>query len=306
MSPHATATTPAACPNCGEPLQDRSPRPPARYCPACGQETDVKAPTVREFMQQFGGAYFSTEGALWRTLRLLLVKPGELTLQYFAGRRKHYVLPLRLYLTISVVALLLLRVAGGGGMVHVEVTPDSPKPGLSANDLTVLEIDEGTGHGIFVGLRGGVFRCTGLPDWTCRRLGKHIDLTGKSFGEQVGEFKDRFLSNLGGAMFLLLPCFALWLKLAYLNRRRRYTEHLVFALHVHAFWFAALALTVPGWAWLSLPAFWAVPIYTLLAMRRVYGGRWGPRLLRALMVSALYGVSLALVLALVAVWSLLS
>ena len=46
-------------------------------------------------------------------------------------------------------------------------------------------------------------------------------------------------------MFVLLPGFALWLKLAYLNRRMRYTEHLVFALHVHAFWFAALLLTLP-------------------------------------------------------------
>lgn len=36
------------------------------------------------------------------------------------------------------------------------------------------------------------------------------------------------------------------------------------------------------------------PLYTLLAMRRVYGGRWGPRLLRAAAVSVLYGLTLAL------------
>jgi hypothetical protein len=50
----------------------------------------MRPPTlISEFMQQFGGAYFSTEGALWRTLKLLLLKPGELTVQYLAGRRKH-------------------------------------------------------------------------------------------------------------------------------------------------------------------------------------------------------------------------
>ena len=54
-----------------------------------------------ELAQQFGGAYFSTEGALWRTLKLLLTRPGELTVRYLAGQRKHFVLPLRLTLSIS-------------------------------------------------------------------------------------------------------------------------------------------------------------------------------------------------------------
>jgi hypothetical protein len=36
-------------------------------------------------VQQFGGAYFSTEGALWRTLKFQLLKSGELTCQYVAG-----------------------------------------------------------------------------------------------------------------------------------------------------------------------------------------------------------------------------
>ncbi len=53
----------------------------------------MRPPTLVEFAQQFGGAYLATEGALWRTLRLLLTRPGELTRRYLAGQRKHYVLP---------------------------------------------------------------------------------------------------------------------------------------------------------------------------------------------------------------------
>ena len=45
-------------------------------------------------------------------------------------------------------------------------------------------------------------------------------------------------------MFMLLPGFALWMKLAYWNRNLRHTEHLVFALHVHAFWFLAVAFAL--------------------------------------------------------------
>ena len=93
---------PGSCPNCGR----RHEAPPTPFCPGCGQETTLRPPTLGEFAQQFGGSYLSTEGALWRTLKLLLTRPGALTREYLAGRRRHYVLPLRLYLTASVVALV--------------------------------------------------------------------------------------------------------------------------------------------------------------------------------------------------------
>jgi hypothetical protein len=127
----------------------------------------------------------------------------------------------------------------------------------------------------------------------------------KLFAREVEQFGLRFVAHVGGAMFLLLPAFALWLQLAYRNRRLRYTEHLVFALHVHAFWFVMLALVMTDLPWLGSLAALAVPVYTLLAMRDVYGGRWGPRWLRAALVSVLYGLTLGLALGGVAVVALL-
>jgi predicted RNA-binding Zn-ribbon protein involved in translation (DUF1610 family) len=114
---------PGVCTNCGAPFVPER----RRFCPECGQETEIRPPTVMEFAQQFGGAYMSTEGALWRTLKLLLTRPGELTVRYLAGQRKHYVLPLRLYLSISLVLLLLTRWVGG-----VEVVRGLDRPDLQA------------------------------------------------------------------------------------------------------------------------------------------------------------------------------
>jgi hypothetical protein len=286
-----------ACPNCGESFGQWGERR-RRFCPECGQETTVRAPTIGEFAQQFGGAYLAAEGALWRSLRLLLWKPGALTEQYLAGRRKHYVLPLRLYLTISLVVLLLVRLAGSGPVdVKVEDTARIAKENRN------ISIDIGRDR---AGIRDGVFFCEGLPGWVCKRIQRRLDTDPKQMLGEVEALKDRFLSNLGPAMFVLLPSFALWLKLAYRNRRLRYTEHLVFALHVHAFWFVALLLTLPDWGLLTALALLTVPIYTLMAMKRVYGGRWWPRLLRACLVSALYGTTLVMALAGVAVVSLLS
>lgn len=284
---------PAACLNCGAAL----PSPPPRYCPDCGQETNVRPPTMGEFVQQFGGAYFATEGALWRTLKLLLLRPGELTRQYLAGRRRHFLLPLRLYLTISLVVLLALRIAAGWN-IDEAVQLDIGERKATVNALTL-----GGGR---VGLKDGVFYCEGLPAWLCRRFQRRLDVDAKALLAQLPQLGERVVANLGAAMFVMLPAFALWLKLLYLNRRLRYTEHLVFALHVHAFWFLALACTVFGPAWAGTLATFVVPVYTLMAMRRVYGGRWWPLLLRAVVISALYGLLLLVVSAAVVLWSWLA
>jgi hypothetical protein len=294
---------PAACLNCGERLSDGGPRPAARFCPACGQETNVAPPTLREFAQQFGGAYFSTEGALWRTLKLLLFRPGELTRLYLAGRRKHYVLPLRLYLTISVLVLLLARLLGSTGPVRVNVDLEDPKSRAELRNFTILGLGE-EGRGI--GMRDGVFYCNSVPQWTCKRVQRRISSDPKALAAEIDDLKDRFLGNLGGALFILLPSFALGLKLVYRNRRLRYTEHLVFALHVHAFWFLALLLVFTNVWWLSAIGFTLMPVYTFRAMRRVYGGRRWPRLLRGAVVALLYGIVLGVALSVVGLWSMLA
>lgn len=282
---------PTPCLNCGHALA--APRP--NFCPACGQETDVRPPTLGAFLQQFGGAYLSTEGALWRSLKLLLLQPGELTRQYLAGRRKHYVLPLRLYLTISVVTLLLVRLLGGVEVDLAKVKGYDPKA------ATAITIANGR-----AGMKNGKFYCADLPPWLCRQLKTHVDLDAAGFQRQVDRFSERFVANLSAAMFVLLPSFALWLMLAYHNRRMRYTEHLVFALHLHAFWFIALAFALPESAWLSAIAVIAMPVYAMLALKRVYGGRLWPRLVRAAIVSTLYAVTLGLAMLALALWSLLT
>jgi Protein of unknown function (DUF3667) len=284
--------SPSTCPNCGHALA----QPLPKFCGHCGQETHIKAPTLREFAQQFGGAYFSTEGALWRTLKLLLFKPGELTRQYFGGRRKHYVLPLRLYLTVSVLALLIVK-----SVAHVEITlADTQK-------APPVEMRNGAvnfGSWASAGLRKGVFFCEGFPAWMCTRMKRRMDVNPEALLREFEQGVDRLTGNLGGTMFVLLPSFALWLKLVYLNRRLRYTEHLVFALHLHTFWFLALLLTLLGQDLLTAFAIMALPAYALLAMKRAYAGRWWPLLVRAALVSLLYGVTMTFAVVGLVLWTL--
>jgi Protein of unknown function (DUF3667) len=281
------------CLNCGELLSAR--RPP-KFCPACGQDTRVKPPSLREFAQQFGGAYLATEGALWRTLKLLLAKPGELTAQYLAGRRRHYVLPLRLYLTISLMVLLAFRLAA-----HLQPDIDN-EPARDPQATRSAQINV-PGFGS-AGLHRGVFFCKDFPAWMCQRLQRRFDVDKTALARELGQVKERFVANTGAALFVLMPGFAWLLKGVYWRRRMLFTEHLVFALHVHALWLLAALLLLTESLWLILPTLVLVPAYTLLAMRRVYGGRWWPRLLRAGLVFNLYLFMFLLVLTVLLLWTL--
>ena len=90
------------CRNCGAPA-------PGEFCPACGQETKLRLPTLREFLREAAGRYVALDGRFWRTIGLLLFRPGRLTREYLAGRRRRYVRPARLYLFSTLVFFAVSR-----------------------------------------------------------------------------------------------------------------------------------------------------------------------------------------------------
>lgn len=284
-----------ACPNCG--CRFGEPRP--NFCPDCGQETHLRPPTIGEFVQQFGGNYFAAEGALWRTLAMLLFRPGQLTREYLAGRRRRYVLPLRLYLTLSLVALVALRFAHP---MAVDVPPETAAEIAKAGKDDQILVAVGS---LRLGMDKGRFFCQGLPAPVCRHVQRRLELDPKHMARELELASDRFVGHWGTAMFLLVPMFALWCQLAWLNRRLRYTEHLVYALHLHAFWFAAIAVAQLPLPLLPGVASLAMPIYALLASRRVYGGGWWRNIARNTAVAVAYGLTLSIALGVVALWAFL-
>ncbi|MDP2008087.1 MAG: DUF3667 domain-containing protein [Rubrivivax sp.] len=268
----------SACPNCFHAFTGPAPR----FCPECGQETTVRAPKVVEFLQQIGGAYLATEGALWRTLKLLLLQPGELTAQYLAGRRKHYVLPLRLFLSVTMLLLLGLRLVGA--MQATDFDDPEVRRALPERPSS-MHIELGFGQ---AGLQDGAFYCHQLPPWLCRRIERRLDTDTRSLVMQMQRVDERVASHAGAATFVLLPAFAFGLWLLFLGRGLRYTEHLVFALHVHAFWFLIATLMLMGVELLVWAGLLLMPAYALLAMRRVYGGPWWALALRLAVLGAVH------------------
>ncbi len=113
-------------------------------------------------------------------------------------------------------------------------------------------------------------------------------------------------------MFVLVPSFALLLKLFYVRARRLYAEHLVFALHYFGFYFlvnvAVLLLDAsasralaerPAWlqtgfSVLLLALLLVPPAYLFFALRRVYGQARGLVLLKTVGLQVGYFLLLAL------------
>ena len=101
-------------------------------------------------------------------------------------------------------------------------------------------------------------------------------------------------------LFLILPVFALLLKLLYVRRGWYYSEHLVFGLHTHAFAFAVFtviaALASLGGAFkasgapgvVAVVLLVSIPLYFLIAQKRVYRQGWGRTVLKAVALGTVY------------------
>jgi hypothetical protein len=254
----------------------------ALYCPQCGQQIPTGTPTVHEYVAR----YLAFAASLWRTL-VLLFRPGRLTREYLDGRRRGYVPPLKLYLTVSAVFFVVAKLLASS---DAHVTANAPPASIQLPRAS----DCGTpGHA----------DCTLVERW----------LKGRT--EAARRNPQAFAQNLDAkaielapyAMFVLLPVFAAIMQLAWFGRGLKYGEHFVFSLHLHTFWFldlmASNLLLDPVGEALTL----VVPVYAVMAMRTVYGGGWPAAIARGVAGLLLYGVALtaALFVTLVVVISML-
>ena len=90
-----TAPIGGPCPNCGAQLA-------GRYCSSCGQRAVDLRPTLHELVHEAMHELSHVDGKIIRTVGLLLFRPGQLTREFFEGKRARSVTPLRLYLLASI------------------------------------------------------------------------------------------------------------------------------------------------------------------------------------------------------------
>lgn len=271
----------ATCKNCGATTN-------GNFCHQCGQATHLHVPSAREFLHEFMAHYVAIEGKLWRSLKLLLFKPGLLSREYIEGRRVRYVEPLRLYLSFSIIFFAMMKLSGveimnvGGrtdapAAISAPVGAQPPQAGESAEFLKVREDTVAWLAKRNPEVAKRAERFLNLPEAQRKETAKRV-----------------FFSYTPYAIFLMMPVFALYLKLLYLGKGRRYGEHFLFALHSNAFAFLMLSLFIAadGWNFVRFVLLTWLLFYLPTAMRRVYGGGRTVTALRWIVLMFLHLVTL--------------
>jgi len=132
----------------------------------------------------------------------------------------------------------------------------------------------------------------------------------KQVKEKIGEdgaraklFMETLRSNIPAMMLCCIPLFAFILKILYIRKGRFYVEHLVYALHIHTFLYAAVIITslavmganrtVPALSgWITGLMVCAIVVQIFLSIRRVYKQGWFMTLVKFLFGGLVYCVIL--------------
>ncbi|MBU6476911.1 MAG: DUF3667 domain-containing protein [Xanthomonadaceae bacterium] len=294
------------CENCGAPLY-------GKYCYACGQPTHGLVRHFGSVLSDIADSVLNVDERLFRTIGPLYFRPGKLTLDYFAGRRARYVTPFRMVFFLAIVAFFAVQLTVRAGFTHIDkavsISPSSSAPVAATPKSNPAEPDNGPfSHGnisfndhVIWNRDTQPFAIRWLPgaanDWLNDLIGNaQQQLHQMNAGSWTDQQSARQKFTLGmfsawpTVLFLLLPVFALLLKIFYIFKRRLYMEHLIVAMHSHAFLMLSILVLValatlrgllPHSAWVSVPlglltaVVWTwIFVYLFLMQKRVYRQGW--------------------------------
>jgi len=311
------------CLNCGTELK-------GPFCYFCGQPDRnfmrFFPVLIRDLMEDL----FDLDSRFMRTMKPLLFKPGRLTRDYMEGRRFRYAPPMRLYIFSSIVFFLLAALMSSD-LISIQAAPDNnvtinvadapeskQKEVREALDQLPADVREKIDEDKLVikgEKNGGIgFKASDiqfnekpwdretnpvdikwLPGWLNDRINDEIERSPQK-AEQINAnpnlIVDKVFDILPATMFILLPVVALIFKFWYLFAKRYYIEHLIFALHNHAFLFVSLTLILLAdigkslfaadgisagseamkWVMIVIGAW--IPLYLLISLRVAYKQNW--------------------------------
>lgn len=185
----------AACPECGEQI-------PERFCTRCGEKrVEARDYTLRHFLAEALNVVANLESPIPRSFFALLRRPGLLTAEYLAGRRKRYLKPLQLFVLCNVIFFFA-------------------QPFTGFNTLTTpLRV-----------------HLTGLPYSSAVRhmVREAVGRKGVTLEQYAADFDATIKNQARTLVVLMVPLFACALVPLYWRRRRYFVEHLVFATHFYS------------------------------------------------------------------------
>ena len=210
----------AHCLNCRAPLT-------GPWCANCGQKHQPAIHTFGHFAAEAFENITHADSRVWRTVWVLVSTPGQLTREFFSGRRSRYLPPVRLYLVVSLVFFVLAGLADERQTPAVIIDQaDTAGAGPAKGEDAARACSRFAYNGPF---KDAVM--ARLPA-QCRKIAAD---NGRSLSHA-------FIQNLPKGLFVLLPLIAAFMKLMYWRPRRFYVEHLLLLLHNHIYLFVGYGL----------------------------------------------------------------
>lgn len=230
--------------------------------------------TLRGLFDQLVEAFSSLDGRLLRSFRLLVTRPGALTVAYVAGRRKALAGPIQLFLIANVLFFAVQS------FTHTNVFSSPLADHLHHQDWQEL--------------------AQRLVAHRLAALGTTLDLYGPIFDRAV-------VTNAKSLIVLMVVPFALLLPIAFYRDRRPFVAHVVFAFHLYALLLLLFCVSLGvaaldvGFGGAGLRSRWldnALSIanlvgcaaYLYFSMGTVYGTRGAPRFVKALALALAVGL----------------
>jgi hypothetical protein len=265
-APSFGAVAANACPSCGELLV-------GRYCHECGEERACERDlSLRHFAVKTLRELTDFEHSkIFRTFSTLISRPGLLTNEYLAGRRKLYLTPLKICLVVFALYLFAYSFY---------------RP-ASIFDVGRIVRDDRTGKVEIVFINRQAAKKGVAPE---------------AFIERINEQWHRYMSLLQISSVLFL---AVMMQLAYLRSRRYFAEHLIFSMHFLSFAFLCGVIVWPlnlltgmdaslARMFIIVPTLIITAAYLFFALRRVYRQPTGVTLIKTAALSLGYHLVLAM------------
>jgi len=273
------------CQNCGSELN-------GEYCSTCGQrDVELKVP-LNGLIKELGEELLSFDSRLFHSLRPFLWKPGALTVEYVSGKRTRYVSPFKLYFFMSFLYFFFATIMETPPQKAVQTSPvnvDSLLTSVHADSIVTMKMNRG-------------MKLTFAKDDSGMVEGKfgHRFAAGLRKAESDPQLLfDKLREHTPQIIFLLLPLFALMLKVIYIRSNIYYIQHIVFSFYFHSYVFFVLLLIAllnsTGWTVIATYAellIFAIPLSLYLGMARVYGQSRGKTFVKFTLLGCAYGAVL--------------
>lgn len=276
------------CLNCGTPLT-------GKYCGNCGQRDLPARQDLGDLLINFISSFYSFESKFFKTFQYLLFRPGKIVSEYNAGKRESFYHPARMYVFLSFIFFLLFSTVFSTDDITLDekVNPNTTQDSLLLDSLKKKNNTLKIGYQpVEIGSESEDAKTLAQYDSIQNALPpekrdgkieqyfkrKAIELEGRegaSQGEMVKAGIKDMMENTPRMIFILMPLFALLLKLLYVRRDFYYSEHLIFTIFLYDFVYLVgsiiiLVSQVEWLWWLEAALYISIFIYLYKAMRKVY------------------------------------